>query len=331
MKKYLIIQTASIGDVILSTAVGESLKENDPSCQLDYLVKKGNEDVFFGNKSINEVYIWNKKEDKYRNLYKILKQIQEEKYDIVLNLQRFSSSGFLTAFSRAGKKYGFSKNPFSLFFSKSFSHEYKENWHETDRNHQLIQHIVGDKVGKPKLYPTKKDYAKVSGLKTHRYITITPASLWYTKQYPIEKWLDFIKELPEDLFIYYLGGPADEKLCNQLMTQSNHNNSMNFAGKFLFTESAALMRDAIMNYVNDSAAQHIASSVNAKTTSIFCSTVQSFGFGPLSDDSVVIETDKELQCRPCGLHGHESCPEGHFDCATQINTQKLIKRLHYAN
>jgi len=331
VKKYLIIQTASIGDVILSTALGESLKEHDPLCQLDYLVKKGNEDVFFGNKSVNEVFIWNKKKDKYKNLYKILKQIQEEKYDAVLNLQRFASSGLITAFSRAKKSYGFRKNPFSFFFSKSFSHEYKDHWHEIDRNHQLIKQIVGAKVGKPKLYPTKKDFAKVSGLKTHAYITITPASLWFTKQYPKEKWLEFLKELPEDLFVYFLGGPADEEFCNELIKKSNHKNTMNFAGKFLFTESAALMRDALMNYVNDSAAQHIASSVNAKTTTIFCSTVQKFGFGPLSDDAVVIETEEDLECRPCGLHGHQICPEEHFKCAYQIDTQKLLNRLNHAN
>lgn len=331
MKKYLIIQTASIGDVILSTALGESLRTHDDSCHLDFLIKKGNEGVFHGNISVNELYIWDKKKDKYKNLYEILKQIQDKKYDAVFNLQRFASSGLLTAFSRAKKKYGFRKNPFSIFFTKSFQHQYKENWHEIDRNHQLIKHIVGEKPGKPKLYPTNKEYAKVSVFKTNAYITITPASLWYTKQYPKEKWLEFIEGLPKDLFIYFLGGPSDENFCDELIRESGHANSMNFAGKFLFVESAALMRDALMNYVNDSAAQHIASSVNAKTTSIFCSTVQKFGFGPLSDDSVVIETKEKLSCRPCGLHGHNSCPEGHFKCATQIDTQKLIKRLDYAN
>lgn len=331
MKKYLIIQTASIGDVILSTALGESLKVHDSSCQLDFVVKKGNESVFHGNMGVNEVYIWDKKQNKYKNLYKILKQIQFERYDAVFNLQRFASSGFLAAFSRANKKYGFKKNPFSIFFTQRFQHQYKKDWHEVDRNHQLIKHIVGGKPEKPKLFPTKKEYAKVSAFKTKAYITITPASLWYTKQYPKEKWLEFIEALPKDLSIYFLGGPADKDFCNEIIEESGHTNAMSFAGKFSFVESAALMRDAIMNYVNDSAAQHIASSVNAKTTSLFCSTIQKFGFGPLSDDSLVIETEEDLECRPCGLHGHPSCPEGHFKCATQIDTQKLIKRLNYAN
>ena len=79
--------------------------------------------------------------------------------------------------------------------------------------------------------------------------------------------------------------------------------------------------------MNDSAPLHLASSVNAKITAIFCSTVTSFGFGPKSDDAVVVETPLSLDCRPCGLHGFKSCPEGHFKCALTIDKRELTKRL----
>ena len=88
-------------------------------------------------------------------------------------------------------------------------------------------------------------------------------------------------------------------------------------------ESAALMKDAVMNFVNDSAPMHLASAVNAPLCTIYCSTVPGFGFGPLSDISEVIEVDEELNCRPCGLHGHRSCPEGHFKCALEISNEKI--------
>lgn len=331
MKKYLVIQTASIGDVILSTSIGEKLKSVDPDCQVDYLIKKGNEGIFYGNMQINEIYVWDKKKDKYKNLLAIIFQIREMKYDAVFNLQRFFSSGVVTLFSGAKKTYGFKKNPLSLFFSKSFKHEYKENWHELDRNHQLISHLTDAQPAMPKLYPTQKEFAKMSAYKTQAYITLTPASLWYTKQYPMEKWLEFINALPKELHLYFLGGPDDTLLCDQLKKESGFNNAINFAGKLSFVESAALMRDALMNYVNDSAAQHIASSMNARTTSIYCSTIADFGFGPLSEDAVIIQYEEKLKCRPCGLHGHKSCPEKHFDCALKIQTQQLLNRIQDAN
>ena len=55
-KKYLIIQTAFIGDVILATPLVESLKQNDSKNQIDVLVKKENSSVLKDNRSINEVH-----------------------------------------------------------------------------------------------------------------------------------------------------------------------------------------------------------------------------------------------------------------------------------
>jgi heptosyltransferase-2 len=83
------------------------------------------------------------------------------------------------------------------------------------------------------------------------------------------------------------------------------------------------MKDARMNFTNDSAPLHLASAMNAPVTVIYCSTVPRFGFGPLSDVSKIVETG-ELYCRPCGIHGYRSCPEKHFRCATQINVDQLI-------
>ena len=77
------------------------------------------------------------------------------------------------------------------------------------------------------------------------------------------------------------------------------------------------MQHAEMNYVNDSAPLHLASAVNAPVTAFFCSTVPEFGFGPLSDKSIIKQVG-EMSCRPCGLHGYKSCPLGHFDCAYKI-------------
>ena len=81
-----------------------------------------------------------------------------------------------------------------------------------------------------------------------------------------------------------------------------------------------------MNYVNDSAPMHLCSSVNAPVTAIFCSTVPSFGFGPLSENSRIIETKEELSCRPCGLHGFKTCPKGHFQCAESIMTENVLSK-----
>ena len=64
LQKFLIIQTAFIGDVILATVLIEKLHENFPDAQIDFLLRKGNEGLLANHPYLNEILIWNKKQDK---------------------------------------------------------------------------------------------------------------------------------------------------------------------------------------------------------------------------------------------------------------------------
>ena len=327
MKTILVIQTASIGDVILSTPVIEKIHHFYPEAKIDILVKKGMEGLFIHHPFLNEVIVWDKSSAKYSNFVHVFKTVRRNAYDAVINLQRFALTGFLTSFSKSDIRIGFYKNPFSFFFSQKIQHEIREGVHEVDRNLRLIEQITGPGVFKPRLYPSPEDNAHTSSLKTGRYLTLSPASLWLTKQYPSQNWIEFIRKADPSIRIYLLGSKADVSMCEELRIKSNRQNIMNLAGTLSFLESASLMKDAIMNFTNDSAPLHMASSVNAPVTAIYCSTIPAYGFGPLSDDSAVIETTAELNCRPCGLHGYQACPEKHFRCATTIKTDQLTQRI----
>ena len=325
--KILIIQTAFIGDVILATAVAEKLDQKYPDAQIDFTLRKGNEGLLTGHPFINTVFVWDKKQNKIKNLFLLSKQIRSNKYDTVVNLQRFSSSGILAGFSGAKEIIGFDKNPLSFLFTKKIKHEIGNEKHEVERNQQLIESITNADASKPKLYPSKENKDAVESYKNSQYVCLAPTSVWFTKQYPKEKWVELCNQISPSLIIYLLGAPGDSAACDWIKNNSTNKNIINLAGKLNFLESAALMSDAEMNFVNDSAPMHIASAMNAKTTAIFCSTVPSFGFGPLADDSIIIETKEQLDCRPCGLHGHKACPKGHFKCGFSIETIELLKRI----
>jgi len=328
-KKILIIQTASIGDVILATPVIEKLHANYPEARIDFVLRAGFEPLLKGHPHVKAIISWDKNESKYNNLYQILEHVRSERYDLVINLQRFFSTGLLTLFSGAKVKIGFKKNPLSIWFTKRVGHKIGKKYagiHEIDRNLALTSFINDHTRYMPKLYPGKKAYAKISQYRTRSYITISPVSIWYTKQFPVEKWIQFIDRVPEDYNIYLLGSKQDAQVTAPIIKQTNHPNVLDLSGQLNLQESAALIAGAAMNYANDSAAQHLASALNAPVTTIYCSTVPEFGFGPLSDDRAIIQTDEALDCRPCGLHGYNKCPKGHFKCAN-IDIDKLLKRL----
>lgn len=328
MKKILVIQTAFIGDVVLATSLIENLHQQFPEVKIDILVRKGNESLFQSHPFLNQVLVWDKKNNKYQNWVGLLFKIRSRQYDVVLNAQRFAATGAWTAFSKAKIKIGFDKNPFSFLFTHSVVHQFSEKGqHEIDRNHQLLSSLFLTKVAMPKLYPTASDELAVSSYQQTPYLCIAPASVWFTKQFSIEKWVDLINELPFKGPIYLIGGPGDKLLCDQILQKINRKSVVNLAGRLSFLASAALQKKAVLNYVNDSAPMHFASAVNAPVVAVYCSTLPNFGFGPLSDGSFIVQTNEALACRPCGIHGKKQCPLKHFDCAKTIKMDQLIAPL----
>jgi heptosyltransferase-2 len=205
--------------------------------------------------------------------------------------------------------------------------------HEINRNHALISSLGVFPLAMPKLYPTKSDFEKVKLYQAEKYITIAPASVWFTKQFPLTAWVSFISELKFEGPIYILGGASDKALGDKIINEVVRLHStastkiINLSGELGFLASAALQQKAVLNYVNDSAPMHFCSAVNAPVVAIYCSTIPAFGFGPLSTNSFIVETQEQLACRPCGLHGNKQCPLGHFNCAHSIENAQLIAPL----
>jgi ADP-heptose:LPS heptosyltransferase len=330
MARVLFIQTAFLGDVILATGLVERWKQEFPDDEVDFLLRGGNEGALEGNPHLRKVLVWNKRRGKFRGLIRIIGEVRRQRYDQVFTLQRFASTGWIAVLSGARNIVGFRKNPLSRFFSESAEHVIggECGLHEVERNHRLIQSQVGDQYGLPKLYPPDPEQV-IAGLGLIApYVTVAPASVWFTKQLPAAQWVKLLARLPNGLTIVILGSASDRKLGERIREELSQLRGgqpfHNLCGQLNIGASAAVMQRAVMNYANDSAPIHMASAVNAPVCAVFCSTVPSFGFGPLSERSFVVQTEEPLICRPCGLHGRKRCPEGHFRCATSITTEALL-------
>lgn len=323
--KFLIIQTAFIGDVVLATPIIEKLKAKFPNSTIDFVLRKGNEALLDGHPHLNRVLVFDKSR-KSQSMRELIRQLRKEKYDYAINLHRFFTSGWMTIRSGAKTKIGFDKNPLALFYNKKVKHEISETsgLHEVHRNLKLIEELTDGEFDKPKLYPTAAHEKFVPQNKD--YVCIAPASVWFTKQWPADKWTELVRKVPEKFYVYLIGSPDDVNLCEEIQSNSNRDNVTVLAGKTSMMESVALIKHSKMTFTNDSAPMHFASATNAPVTAIFCSTIPEFGFGPLSDHSVVMQTNENLACRPCGLHGKAACPEGHFKCA-DIDIDRIVAPL----
>ncbi len=326
-KTILIIQTAFIGDTILASQFARAVSEFYPNSKIHFFLRKGNESVIEGLPTVEKTWVWDKQGGKTRNLLRLIGELRKIDFDLVFNLHRHFNSGLVTALVRAPEKIGFAQNPMALFFSRRINHQIPDprGWHEVQRNLELIPgHPVVDnsKNYRPELPLKAKHFEKVAPYKTEPYFVIAPASVWFTKAWSEGKYRELTQELAKLAKVYFIGAAADRDLCDRIRAQLP--NTENLCGALNLLDSAALMKDARRVFVNDSAPLHLASCVNAKTTAIFCSTIPGFGYTPLAEDSVVIDVGDSLNCRPCGLHGHKSCPLGHFKCSEEIAIKRVL-------
>ncbi|MEY4054325.1 MAG: hypothetical protein RL034_1243, partial [Bacteroidota bacterium] len=317
-----------------------------PSAKLDILVRQGANELFANHPYMNQVHVWDKKKNKYQHLFQIIKTIRSNKYDVVINAQRYLATGIITVLSGAKKTIGFDKNPLSFLFSEVVKHQFggaaqavstapnasatsphETSPHETSRNHTLLVSLTTAPVAKPALYPSEANFAAVKKFQSAPYICMSPGSVWETKKMPAKNWIDLINAVPTNYSIYLMGAPNEAALCEEILSGSSRGNVFNIAGQLNLLEAAALIKGAHLNYVNDSAPMHLASATDAPVTAIYCSTIPAFGYGPLSSVQFIVESPEHLPCKPCGLHGKKACPLGHFNCGNSITTAQLLAPL----
>ena len=218
MKRFLVIQTAFLGDAVLVTSILEKLHAFHPDARIDLVVRKGNDGLFIDHPFIHTLHVWNKREGKTRALFKLIGALRKTEYDHIINAQRFFSTGLMTVLARAKEKIGYDKNPLSFFFTRRVKHVIGNGRHEVDRLNALIEHLTDASRPLPRLYPSDTDrraahahisttrpasagwahghnLSRPSGMK---YVCIAPASVWFTKQWPEAKWIELIKVLPAD-------------------------------------------------------------------------------------------------------------------------------------
>jgi heptosyltransferase-2 len=313
--KFLLIQTAFLGDVILFTSLLEKIHHYYPNAEIKILIKKGSSGIFENHPYVKEVWEMDKSEKGCSAVWGWIKRIRKEKFDVVINAHRYFRSGLLTAFSGALHIAGYKENPFSFMFNHTARFRIGDGTHEVERLNGLVEDFLGKEIFKPKLYPSVEDSEKIKQIsKEQDYICFAPGSVWKTKQLPLEKWVELGKKI-KNKKIFILGSSDDIELGDEILNQLSKDNirGENVCGKLTILQTAALMSKATMNYVNDSAPLHMASAMNAPVTVFYCSTVPEFGFYPLSDHSKILQVEG-LSCRPCGIHGKNKCPKGHFDC-----------------
>jgi len=339
--KILIIQTAFLGDVVLSTPLIRAVKKKYPNSKVFFLLIPQTEELLKNNPFLDGIIVYDKKgkEKGVFGFLDLVKRVKSSEFDLALIPHRSLRSALLTYLAGIPQRIGFDKSSGAFLLTQTI--KYIQNQPETKRNLSLLgKDISSESDSLPELFPSEDDFKYIDELfkswnvkKEDKIVGIAPGSVWNTKRWLPERFGQVAEALIEKLGakVIFIGGKEDEKLCLKISSNMKRNPVI-AAGKTSPLQSAALISRCKVILSNDTAPMHIAVAMRIPVIAIFGSTIPEFGFAPTGKNDLVIQ--KELYCRPCGIHGRKKCPEKHFRCMKEISVEEVfqaVERLWSAN
>ena len=338
--KILVLHTAFIGDVVLTLPLVQRLHASIPRSEITFVAIPLAAGVLQNHPAIKQVITYDKhgKDAGAAIVFALAKRLRSEQFDIAVIPHRSFRSAAIGWLSRTPRRIGFSTSAAPWLFTNVV--KYDKNSHEIDRNLSLLQPLgtAHAKNELPSLYPSDEDkeiidrfmFLYESANPRHglqRLVAIAPGSVWNTKRWPREHFIELGKMLAKDGFaVFLVGGKEDVELCERIAKFTGARNVMNTAGKLSLLQSAELIRRCKVLVSNDSAPMHLAVGVRTPVVAIFGATAPQFGFAPRGAHDEVVQIDG-LSCRPCAIHGGEKCPIETFVCMKDLKPELVYTRL----
>lgn len=329
----LVIQTAFLGDLILSVPTLRRIKKTQPHRQLAVVCKKGLGD-FLKNEGLADLVFEVEKSN--RQSYKeTLNTLNSFALNNVYCIHKSIRSLLFTSQLKAKRKIGYDSFVGFWFFDDLVDFESEQ--HEVLRQFKILE--TTDEETRLKFFDDQLAELNKSGESIPEYfsfktvkqlkqstarVALFPGSVWETKKWTEQGFADLaIKLSAAGYAVDFLGAPQEKDLCTRIAEMAGVGEVL--AGQYDIATSLQKIREYDLVVSNDSAPTHMAAYQNTPVLTIFGPTTSSMGFRPWSNNSDVVELN-EMSCRPCGPHGHKECPLKHHNCMKQISAEIVFEK-----
>lgn len=321
----LLIQTAFLGDVVLTTPLLTALAERHGP--VDVVTTPAAAPLLETHPAVRRVFPYDKrKTDRgWRGLRALAGRLAAERYGNAYLPHRSLRTAALALLARIPSRIGF-RGGWSFLYTEA--REKPVSGPECDR----LLALVGEAPGAyaPALRPSTEDEAAAAALLRDGgiaagFVALAPGSIWGSKRWP--HYGELARQLAQRTAVLVVGGPDDAGLGEEIRRAAaggeGRRRIVNACGKLTLRQSAALIGHADVLVTNDSAPLHMATAMGTPIVAVFGPTVPEFGFGPIRPGDVALGMDG-LPCRPCSRHGPPECPLGHHRCMRGLSPDAVL-------
>jgi len=334
MKRALVIQTAYLGDVVLTTPLLREVRRAHPEHRVTVLTTPLGAEVLAGSPFADEIRVYDKRAGLYglRGLARAIRALRADgDYDLGIAAHRSYRSGFLIGLGGVRTRIGFAGA------SGAWAYSARVPWdgtvHAVDRYLALAGPAGGDPAGADRTpflavgeddrrnARARRDAAGVPG--NRPLACLAPGSQWAGKRWLPESFAAVGRRLREDGFaVAVVGAAAERDLC-ETVREGVGGDARALAGTLSVRELIGTLADARIVIANDSGPAHVAAAVGTSVVAVFGPTTPALGFAPVGRDVRIVE-HPDLDCRPCDRHGPRRCPLGHFRCMREVGPDAVL-------
>lgn len=341
-KKVLILRLSAIGDTIHTLPVVNALKAAYPDCHIGWVVEDKAALFVEKHPNVDKCYILPKKLWKKRGLspenvkefFDIIKDINSEHYDIVLDTQQLFKSAILLPFLNIKRKITLSGGrEFSGLFSNEkvkASHElFNPDYHVVKRNLELAEYLGANAENiEFKLAPPSEEVQnRVNTLlfslnPDKKNVVISPATTWKNKHWDEDCWREVLSYLESRANLIFTGTENDLPLIERI--SNGINGGVILAGKTNLEELACVFSRADVVISPDSGSAHIAWAVEKPfVITIFTATAAGRN-APFGDNCACVHP--EISCYPCMKRKCKLKTDKNL-CCHSVSAEKIVKIL----
>jgi heptosyltransferase-2 len=335
--RLLVVQTAFLGDVVLTTPLLRALRQLAPQGLITVLVRDGLAPALAGFDAVDEVLSYDKRgrERGQRALWRLARELRRRRFDAAIAAQRSFRTGLLVAASAAPLRVGFAGAAGGFAYTHRVARARER--HAVERYLALGRPLglaAGLAAPSPALAVDPAARRRVAALLAEhgipaaaRLLCVAPGSSWGSKRWLPERFAEVAARARERWALrpVVVGAPDEVALCERVARLAGHG-VPSLAGRTGVAELVALIARAHAVVGNDSGAAHVAAALGVGVVSVFGPTASEQGMAPWGPRARVVER-ADLGCRPCSSHGPRHCPLGHFRCMRGIDSDTVLAAL----
>ena len=345
---HLVFQTAFPGDLFLSIPLMKRIKDWDPDTPVVLACRPGLGDFFKKFGLADEIIAIDKK-DKEASA-QALSKLASQEWDVLFVPHESPRTALMMRKLKAKHKVAFSRWWNGLVYDKrvhkpvDFPDALRQLSLLTPLDSRLAENFSSEEIHALRNLQTRTpeivDYSEpfipewasmqvAQHLGGRNVIFMAPGSTWNTKRWTPRGYVELARMLLAKGFeIELIGSKAERELCAEIeraVLEGAKPGSLisNHAGATSLADLVERFREGVALVSNDSGAMHAASAAGLPTVAVFGPTTLNLGFRPWQNQARVVQID--LDCRPCGKHGHDKCPLGHHNCMEKISAAQVMR------